>query len=137
MGLAFHEKFMGDLEIRQFLKSLKGLPKDQPYVNLVYMTGELPIAKYSSGSELNMFLENNFMNDCVCENFFGLMEDEVKELCSIIGMTVIRHIMEKYQHVLSRNSMVGIKEIVDRSCEVMEAILIKSKKRCFYFRICA
>ena len=36
---------------------LKGLLKDKPYVALTYMTGILPIAKYSSGSELNMFIE--------------------------------------------------------------------------------
>lgn len=56
--------------------------KDKSYVDLAYMTGVLPIAKYSSGSELNMFWEYNFMNDRTFEEQFGLTEDEVKELCS-------------------------------------------------------
>ncbi len=97
---AFHEKFMGDSEIRQFLKFLKGLLKDQPYVDLAYMTGVLPIAKYSSGSELNMFHEYNFMNDYVYENFFGLLEDEVKELCSVhtsIGFHELKYWYDGYQ----------------------------------------
>lgn len=79
----FHEKFIGSSEIYLFLKFLKGLLKDQPYVELAYMTGVLPITKYSSGSELNMFHEYNFMNDYVFENYFGLLEEEVEELCQV------------------------------------------------------
>lgn len=45
------------------------------------MTGVLPITKYSSGSELNMFREYNFMNDCIHEEYFGSHEEEVKKLC--------------------------------------------------------
>lgn len=45
------------------------------------MTGVLPITKYSSGSELNMFREYNFMNDCIYEEYFGFHEEEVKKLC--------------------------------------------------------
>ncbi len=44
------------------------------------MTGVLPVAKYSSGSELNMFDEYNFMNDNIFDGFFGFQE-EVKKLC--------------------------------------------------------
>ena len=65
----------------QYLKFIKSLLKDQPYVELAYLTGILPIAKYSSGSELNMFLEYNFMNDYIYEAFFGLSEEEVRKLC--------------------------------------------------------
>lgn len=43
------------------------------------MTGVLPIAKYSSGSELNMFDEYNFMNDTVYEPYFGFSEQEVRD----------------------------------------------------------
>lgn len=46
------------------------------------MTGILLIKKYSSGSELNMFNEYNFINDNQFDSFFGLLENEVKELCS-------------------------------------------------------
>lgn len=77
----FHEEFMGEKEKNSYLKFLKGLLKDQPYVELAYMTGVLPVAKYSSGSELNMFREYNFMNDHIYEAYFGLREAEVKALC--------------------------------------------------------
>lgn len=77
----FHQPFMDIGSKRDYLQFLKGLFKDQPYVDLVYMTGVLPVAKYSSGSELNMFQEYNFMNDNIYDSFFGFREEEVKELC--------------------------------------------------------
>lgn len=77
----FHEKYVAGEDKIHFMKFLKSLLKDKPYVDLAYMTGVLPIAKYSSGSELNMFWEYNFMNDRTFEEHFGLTEDEVKELC--------------------------------------------------------
>lgn len=77
----FYESFITDGNKIEFLKFLKGILKDQPYVELAYMTGVLPIAKYSSGSELNMFREFNFMNDHVFEKYFGFTEDEVLTLC--------------------------------------------------------
>ena len=46
------------------------------------MTGVLPIAKYSAGSALNMFLEFNIMNDYVYDKYFGFTNEEVKNLCS-------------------------------------------------------
>lgn len=77
----FNESFMSENDKKHFLKFLKGLLKDRPYTDLVYMTGVLPIAKYSSGSELNMFNEYNFMYSSVYDNYFGFNEDEVKKLC--------------------------------------------------------
>lgn len=77
----FYEDFMSEKDKVAFLKFLKSILKDQTYIELVYMTGVLPIAKYSSGSELNVFDEFNFMNDNVFDAFFGFSEEEVKELC--------------------------------------------------------
>jgi hypothetical protein len=77
----FNESFMSEPDKKNFLKFLKGLLKDRPYTDLVYMTGILPVAKYSSGSELNMFNEYNFMYSSVFDNYFGFNEDEVKYLC--------------------------------------------------------
>ncbi len=45
------------------------------------MTGILPNAKYSSGSELNMFDEYHFMHDTIFDVFFGFTEMEVRRLC--------------------------------------------------------
>lgn len=81
----FYERFMGKNEKTQHLKFLKGLLKDQPYVDLTYMTGVLPIAKYTSGSELNMFREYSFINDHTYETYFGFLEDEVRALCERQG----------------------------------------------------
>lgn len=77
----FHEPFMTDKDRIRFLKFLRGLLKDRAYVELAYMTGVLPIAKYSSGSELNMFDEYSFMNDNVYDAYFGFSEQEVQKLC--------------------------------------------------------
>ena len=65
------------------MKFLKGLLKDQPYVELAFMTGVLPIAKYTTGSELNMFDECSFLNDHEYEDYYGFGEKEVKELCKV------------------------------------------------------
>lgn len=53
----FHMPFISRGNQQEYLLFLKNLLKDQPYVEFAYMTGVLPIAKYSSGSELNMFVE--------------------------------------------------------------------------------
>ena len=64
-----------------FLEFIRQLLKDQPYVALAYMTGVLPIKKYSSGSALNMFDEYTFLKDRSFSEFFGFTEEEVKKLC--------------------------------------------------------
>ncbi|WP_147323138.1 AAA family ATPase [Absiella sp. AM09-50] len=76
----FYKDFMQEKDKKAYLEFLKGLLKDQPYVELAYMTGVLPIAKYSGGSELNMFKEYNFMNDRTYEDYFGFNEEEIIEL---------------------------------------------------------
>lgn len=79
----FYKRFMKQQDKDAYLGFLKGLLKDQPYVELAYMTGVLPIAKYSSGSELNMFDEYSFMNDNFYDKYFGFSEEEVKQLCEV------------------------------------------------------
>ena len=66
----------------EFLEFLKKLLKDKPYVELAYMTGVLPIAKYSSGSALNMFKEYNILNDKKYCKYFGFTLEETKKLCA-------------------------------------------------------
>ena len=44
------------------------------------MTGILPIAKYSSGSELNMFYEYTMAEEEKYSEYFGFTEGEVDEL---------------------------------------------------------
>ena len=71
----FHMSFIAREDKEDYLLFLKSLLKGKIYVELAYMTGVLPIAKYSSGSELNMFVEYDMT---VMERFsdcFGFMEE--------------------------------------------------------------
>lgn len=73
----FHQNFVTDNEKAQYLSFLRNLLKDKPYVSLAYMTGILPIAKYSSGSELNMFAEYTMASKEKYGDYFGFTETEV------------------------------------------------------------
>lgn len=92
----FYRDFMTAADKSAYLFFLKNLLKDQPYVELAYMTGILPIAKYSSGSELNMFDEYHFMNDTIYDVYFGFSEKEVQELCRRYGKTLTYDDLKKW-----------------------------------------
>ena len=66
----------------KYLDYLQIILKDQEYVALAYMTGILPIKKYSSESSLNMFKEYTMTDPGVFAPFIGFTDEEVKELCS-------------------------------------------------------
>lgn len=76
----FHQNFATEEEKREYLTFLRSLLKDRPYVLLAYMTGILPIAKYSSGSELNMFVEFTMGKSQAFCNYFGFTQTEVDDL---------------------------------------------------------
>ena len=76
----FHQDFVTESDKKLFLTFLRSLLKDRPYVLFTYMTGILPIAKYSSGSELNMFTEFTMAGSRAFSEFFGFTEDEVRDL---------------------------------------------------------
>ena len=65
----------------KYLDYLRLLFKEQPYVELVYMTGILPIKKYGTHSALNMFKEISILNPTPLEEFMGFTEKEVQDLC--------------------------------------------------------
>lgn len=46
----FHKDFIREYDRKKYLEFLRDLLKGQAYVEFAYMTGVLPIAKYSSGS---------------------------------------------------------------------------------------
>ena len=78
----FREK-QHDIEAQTlFLDFLRDLLKDQPYVDLAYMTGILPIKKYGTHSALNMFDEYSMMDPGPLAEFVGFTDSEVKALCS-------------------------------------------------------
>ncbi len=69
----------------EYIKLLRGLFKSSDIsscFDLVYMTGILPIKRYSTESALNMFKEYNMLNPQNLAEYFGFTESEVKKLCS-------------------------------------------------------
>ena len=76
----FHRDFINKIDKEKYVAFLSNLLKDRPYVVLSYMTGILPIAKYSSGSELNMFAEFTMVNSPMFGEYFGFTDDEVDDL---------------------------------------------------------
>lgn len=76
----FHMNYVTEKDRENYLLFLKLLLKGQSYVELAYMTGVLPIAKYSDGSELNMFLEYNMATKVRFSEYFGFSDEEVDML---------------------------------------------------------
>ena len=76
----FEQPFMTANDKKAYILFLKALLKDKPYVHFAYMTGILPIAKYTSGSPLNMFREFSVFKDNQFYSYFGLTRNEIEEL---------------------------------------------------------
>ena len=78
----FHDDTFNKKDHMKFLRFLQNLLKSQTYVEMAYMTGILPIAKYSSGSPLNMFSEYTMANNGISHfsTCFGFSDMEVREL---------------------------------------------------------
>lgn len=73
----FHMPFIGEEDKQEYLLFLKSLLKGKSYVEFAYMTGILPIAKYSEGSELNMFLEYDMATKIRFGQYYGFLHSEV------------------------------------------------------------
>lgn len=76
----FHKSFVTEEDKAAYIDFLSNLLKDNAYVEMAYMTGILPVAKYSSGSELNMFCEYTMVTEERYSEFFGFTDSEVDEL---------------------------------------------------------
>lgn len=76
----YHQDFATEKDKADFTKFLSNLLKDKAYVEMAYMTGILPIAKYSSGSELNMFFEYSMATRVKYSEYFGFTDEEVDAL---------------------------------------------------------
>lgn len=76
----FHRDFVTEKDKESFLIFLSNLLKDHAYVAMSYMTGILPISKYSSGSELNMFMEFKMTSMEMFGEYFGFTDEEVDNL---------------------------------------------------------
>lgn len=73
----------------RYLDFLRDILKDKSYIQLVYMTGILPIKKYGTHSALNMFSEFSMTNPRQLSEYVGFTEAEVKDLCVRYGMSVV------------------------------------------------
>ena len=62
---------------KEYLDFLRGLFKGAEYVELVYMTGILPIKKYGEHSALNIFEEYSMLDSSELATSFGFTEEEV------------------------------------------------------------
>lgn len=76
----FHMSFITEDNRKEYLQFLKLLLKSKSYVELAYITGILPIAKYSSGSELNMFQEYDMSTKIRYSEYFGFLDSEIDML---------------------------------------------------------
>lgn len=85
-----HKGFIKEEDKKAYLEFLRDLLKGQTYVELAYMTGVLPIAKYSSGSELNMFSEYDMATKMKFSEYFGFNDTEVDRLFDIYQKTTER-----------------------------------------------
>ena len=85
----------------EYLEFLRNLLKDQSYVALCYMTGVLPIKKYSSGSALNMFDKFTFLRDRIFGEYFGFTEKEVHILANKNGNLNFKEIEQWYNGYLT------------------------------------
>jgi len=76
----FHQSFATDADKTAFARFLNALLKDKAYVEMAYITGVLPIAKFSSGSALNMFFEFTMVSMEQFSEYFGFTDEEVDVL---------------------------------------------------------
>ena len=92
----YNNNLFTEQDREKFLLFLKNLLKDKPYVELCYMTGVLPIAKYCIGSALNMFQEFTFLNDNIYHTYYGFTTEEVENLCSKQDKITMKNLKEWY-----------------------------------------
>lgn len=84
----FHKDFISEDEKKNYIEFIRNLLKGQAYVEFAYITGILPIAKYSDGSELNMFKEYSMATRVKFGTYFGFLDEEVDRLFEIYRQTV-------------------------------------------------
>ena len=66
---------------KRYLDFLRGLFKGTAYIDLVYMTGILPIKKYGEHSAVNMFDEYTMTDPKNLSRYFGFTSEEVLSQC--------------------------------------------------------
>ena len=92
----FNNNLFTKEERDKYLLFLKDLLKDRPYVELCYMTGVIPIAKYSTGSALNMFKEYTILTDNIYYKYFGFTTEQVEYICNQQDKITMKDLKEWY-----------------------------------------
>ncbi len=76
----FHKKYFTETDRSKYTSFLGGMTKGMSYVELAYLTGVLPIKKYSASDTMNHFTEFNMVDNGMYSMYFGFTEQEVDEL---------------------------------------------------------
>ncbi len=78
----FHRTYFTEEDRGKFTAFLGDLTKGRAYVEMAYLTGVLPIKKYSASDTMNHFAEYNMANSVRFSEYFGFTNVEVDELYS-------------------------------------------------------
>lgn len=102
---------------KAYLELLRGLFKSGPskkFVRLAYLTGILPIKKYSNESALNNFREFTMTSPKRLAKYVGFTQDEVQGLCERYQMDFSEtqrwydgYVFRDGQHIYNPNSIVN------------------------------
>ncbi|MCD8347640.1 MAG: ATP-binding protein, partial [Lachnospiraceae bacterium] len=76
----FHKDFFNEQDRKSYTSFLANLTKGAAAVSFTYMTGVLPIAKYSQSATLNNFMEYTMATQPMYSQYFGFTDEEVDEL---------------------------------------------------------
>ncbi|MCD8395659.1 MAG: ATP-binding protein [Lachnospiraceae bacterium] len=76
----FHKDYFTESDRGKFTAFLGGMTKGMAYVEMTYLTGVLPIKKYSASDTMNHFDEYNMANSDMYDEYFGFTGEEVDEL---------------------------------------------------------
>ncbi|MCD7884721.1 MAG: ATP-binding protein [Lachnospiraceae bacterium] len=76
----FHKGYFTEADRGKFTAFLGDITKGRAYVEMAYLTGVLPIKKYSASDTMNHFAEYNMANSIRFREYFGFTNAEVDEL---------------------------------------------------------
>jgi len=76
----FHKDYFTESDRGKYTAFLGDMTKGRAYVEMAYLTGVLPIKKYSASDTMNHFAEYNMANSDMYSTYFGFTDEEVDEL---------------------------------------------------------
>jgi len=94
----FHKTYITKDDRERYINFLASLTKGTGYVSLSYMTGVLPVAKYSSGSTINNFNEYTMAVQPKYSEYFGFSDQEV-------DMLYERYLNYEHRPVVARDDL--------------------------------